>query len=101
MSLFGTSGARKGKKWLQVMPIGCLQGFDIALAKISGAHQIGAAPGENRPALPLSQYVRHQTCVPPIAIGERMNHNQAVMKANREFIGSIGSVFHPIVRIAE
>lgn len=83
------------------MPIGGLKGFDVALTKVSGAHQIGAAPGENRPVLSLGQYVRHQAGVPPIAIGEGVNHHQAVMKANRKFIGSIGSVFQPVACIAE
>ena len=54
-SLLGTSGARENKKRFEIMPIGGLKGFDIAHAKVSGAHEIGAAPGEDRPALPLGQ----------------------------------------------
>lgn len=99
--LLGTSGAREVKKPLKVIPIGGLKGLDVALAKVSGAPQIGAAPGENRPALPLDQYVRHQTCMAPIAIGEGVNHHQAVMKANGKFIGGIGFVFQPIACISE
>ena len=83
-----TLGAREGEKRLQVMPVGGLKGFDVVPAKVSGAHQIGATPGENRPALPLSQHIRHQTRVPPIAVGEGVNHHQAMMKANRKVIGS-------------
>jgi len=96
-----TLGAREGEKRLQVMPVGGLKGFDVVPAKVSGAHQIGATPGENRPALPLSQHIRHQTRVPPIAVGEGVNHHQAMMKANRKVIGSVRSVFQPIACIAE
>ena len=71
--LRGTSGAPEGKKLLHIMPIG-LKGFDVMPAKVSGAHQIGAAPGGNRPALPLGQHIRHQSSVPPIAVGEGVNH---------------------------
>src|SRR3981081_175632 len=36
-----------------------------------------------------------------ISVGKRMNGNQSVMKADGEFIGSIGSVFQPIACIAK
>ncbi len=36
-----------------------------------------------------------------IAVRKRVDENQAVMKADGEFIGSIGSVFQPIARIAK
>ena len=36
-----------------------------------------------------------------IAVGKRVDENQAVMKADGEFIGRIGSVFQPIARIAK
>ncbi|MGB6476041.1 MAG: hypothetical protein WBF04_18460 [Candidatus Sulfotelmatobacter sp.] len=36
-----------------------------------------------------------------IAIRKRVDENQAVMKADGEFIGSIGSMFQPIARIAK
>jgi len=83
------------------MAISGLKGFDVALAKVSGARQISAAPGENRPALSFGQHIRHQTRVPPIAVREGMNHHQAMMKANRKFVGRVGSVFQPITYIAE
>src|SRR5260370_38134930 len=36
-----------------------------------------------------------------ISVGKRVDGNQAVMKADGEFIGSIGSVFQPIACIAK
>ena len=36
-----------------------------------------------------------------VAIRKRVDENQAVMKADGEFIGRIGFVFQPIVRIAK
>src|SRR6267154_738933 len=36
-----------------------------------------------------------------ISVGKRVDGNQAVMKADGEFIGSIGSVFQPIACIAQ
>src|SRR5271169_6220120 len=36
-----------------------------------------------------------------VAVGKRVDENQAVMKADGEFIGRIGSVFQPIACVAK
>jgi hypothetical protein len=36
-----------------------------------------------------------------IAVGERMNHHQAMVKANGDFIGWISAVVNPVADIRE
>ena len=95
------SRAREHEKGRNIARIGSLQCINIAPPKVTGVHQIGAAPGKNGPALPLGKHVRYQTGVATVAVGKGMDQNQAVMKADRQFIRRIGSVFHPIPRIAK
>ena len=83
------------------MRVGCAERVDIALAEVPGTHQFRSTPGKDGPVLSLGQHIRHQACVAAIAVGEGMDGNQAVMKADGEFIGSIGRVFEPIAGITQ
>ena len=95
------SRAREREKGSDIARIGSLQCIKIAPPKVAGVDQIRAAPGKDRPVLPLGKHIRHQTGVATIAVGKGMDENQAVMKADRHFIRRIGSVFHPIPGITE
>src|ERR1700693_2903726 len=43
-----------------------------------------------------------EACVPPVSIGERMNHaDQLVMKPNSNLVSRIGAILYPIASVTE
>src|SRR5579863_3943655 len=96
-----TSRTREHKKGSDMVSIGRTQRVNVTLTKVPGAHQVRSTPGKDGPVLSLGQHIRHQTGVAAITVGKWVDQNQAVMKADRQFIRRIGSVFHPIPRITE
>lgn len=83
------------------MRIGRAQRVNVTLTKVTGAHQVRATPSKDGPVLSLGQHICHESRMATVAVRKGVDENQAVMKADGEFIGRIGFVLQPIARIAK
>jgi len=60
---------------------------DIALAGLPFVDEPSAAPAERRLPQLSEQEVGRQPRMPPVAVRETVNLDEAVMKARRDFVG--------------
>src|SRR5260370_33923945 len=95
------SGARKFKKWLNIVPVGGPESVYIAASEVSCPDNIRAAPGEDRSSLLLNQHIRHQSSMTPIAVGERMNEDETMMKPDCDFVRLESLVIKPVANISK
>src|ERR1700678_1393391 len=96
-----TLGAGEFQDGAEVAGIGGAQSLDVTapeFSRVDGAH---TAPGECRPELPLNQDIRHDARMTAIAVGKRMNPNQAVVKADGDFVRREGLVVKPVTHVPE
>lgn len=80
------SGSRKGEKAVDVVIVGGLERRDVAGAGLGGFDQIGAAPAKSFPPEADRQKVRRHASVSPVAVGERVDGDESVMKPHRDFV---------------
>jgi hypothetical protein len=86
---------------LKVAVVSQSEGSEISDSHPALLNEIGGAPGECGPAKLGDKYIRNQACVSAVAVGKGMDHNQAVVEANSNFIVRVRSVFHPIANVAK
>src|SRR4051794_102838 len=72
--------ARKLQQRSVVMVVRGAQRFDILPAHVAGLLQVCSTPTEPFTAEAHNEQVRHHARMPPVAIRERMNLHQPVMK---------------------
>jgi len=78
------------------MLVGLTKGIDVSAAQFAQVVKAPAAPGKCFSAHPPNQQVGHQASVTAITIREWMNKDQAMMQADRGFIGRVGVVVDPV-----
>src|SRR5277367_4088819 len=79
-----------------VASIGSAKSLDVTAAELSWLDDARTAPGKCRPPLPLGQDICHDARMAAIAVGKRMNPNQAMMKADGDFVRREGFVLEPV-----
>src|SRR5271170_2916622 len=84
-----------------VAGIGSAKSLDVTAAELSWLDDARTAPGKCRPALTLGQDIRHDARMAAIAVGKRMNPNQAMMKADGDFVGQECLVFEPVTSVPQ
>lgn len=93
--------ASEGEKRQNVVPVGGAKSVDVAAPEVSGVHHICSAPSEYRSALSLRKDIGHESGVTAIAVGERMDEDESVMKSDSRFVRLERSMFHPVTNIAQ
>ena len=93
--------AGKGEQGRVIAGVGGLQGGDVGLPRRTGIDQVAAAPGETGLTQPHDQQIGEQARMPPIAIGERVNGDQAVMQADGDLVRRQAGVFDLIAHVVE
>ena len=83
------------------MVVGGLQGGDVGTTQFAGALQIRASPRKAISTETHDEEIRHQSGMTSIAVRKGVNLHEPVMETYRDFVGRIGSVFDPFLRVAE
>ena len=83
------------------MSIRLTQSRHILGTQITSLCRVTAAPGEGSTAKAGHQQIGHESSVPTVSVGERVDGYQAVMKAHCQFIGSEYHLFHPQMGVVE
>ncbi len=76
-------------------------GLDVACAGFTGINQIRPAPCEGRLSELAGKQVAGETRQAPIAIGERMDRNEAMAEPHGDVVRWISAVLDPISRIID
>ena len=78
------------------MQVGSTKGSDVSATQFAPVVKTLASPGKCFSTHPPNKQISHQAGVTAITIRERMNKDQAMMQANRGFIGRVGAVVNPV-----
>ncbi len=82
------------------MLVGCFKGSNISLPHIILFPKITGTPGKDGPLeYFINNHIRHQAAMPAIAVGKAMNANQTVFKTYGCFIGRVGSLRQPVMKV--
>jgi len=85
----------------QIPTIRCANRFQISSASPPWTHKILRSPRKPRQPLSHNPNIRQQARMSAVAVRKGMYHDQTMMPPERDFIGGIRHILHPIVHIAE
>jgi len=85
---------------LNVVLIRSPKRVDVAPSEVTGSHNIRATPCERRPAQSSRDDICHEPTMATVAVSERMDPNELMVKPDREFVRIEGLMLYPIARIA-
>src|SRR5580698_9284964 len=96
------SGSDEGQQRVVVAAVGGTERLDVGSTRLAGDREVGASPPEWVPAPADEQQVGHLACEPTVAVTERMNPDQPVVKPRRSlFQWHDGVVCEPVLGVLD
>ena len=95
------SRTSKFQERLNVVLIRSPKRVDVAPPEVAGSHNIRATPCEHRPAQSPYDDVCDEPSMATVAVSERMNPNELMVKPNSKLVRLEGLMLYPIARITQ
>src|SRR5580704_16359540 len=83
------------------MIVGGPQCLDVTRASFAVVYQISLPPREGRPPELSGEEITKEARKAPVSIWKWMNENEAMTESHGDFVGGIGGVFNPVLRIVD